>query len=144
MKKLNDCPAGEGQLKYVIEHDLGIQTGAVSGEWYGIGNYFLYDINKCWSAGLRAEWFRDNNGIRVADPYAPSPVSVVNGASFAGNFYEITLGLNWKPNLNVTIRPEIRYDWYQGPASPITGLLPFGDGEHSAQGMFAVDGIFTF
>jgi hypothetical protein len=143
MKKLNDKPAGDGQLKYVIEHDLGIQTGAVSGQWYGIGNYLLYDINKCWQAGMRAEWFRDNNGIRVADPYAPSPVSVVNGASFAGNFYEFTWGLNWKPNLNVTIRPEIRYDWYQGPASP-NGLLPYGNGNFSHQGMIACDGIFTF
>jgi hypothetical protein len=143
MVKLNDCPAGCGQLKYVIEQDLGTQTGAVSGQWYGICNYLFYDLNKCWSAGMRAEWFRDNNGIRVADPYAPSPVSVVNGASFAGNFYELTWGLNWKPNLNVTIRPEIRYDTYQGPASP-NGLLPYGNGNYAHQGMIACDGIFTF
>ncbi len=143
MKKLNDCPAGEGQFKYVIEHDLGIQTGPISGEWYGIGNYFLYDINKCWSAGMRAEWFRDNNGIRVADPYAPSPVSVINGASFPGNFYEITLGLNWKPNLNTLIRPELRYDWYQGPAAG-GGLEPYGNGNHSDQAMAACDLIFTY
>jgi hypothetical protein len=143
-KVLNDKAAGDGQLKYVIEHDLGTQTGPISGEWYGICNYLLYDINKCWSAGMRAEWFRDNNGIRVADPYAPSPVSVVNGGSFAGNFYEITWGLNWKPNLNVTIRPELRYDWYQGPASPTTGILPYGNGNHVDQGMAACDAIVTF
>ena len=143
MKKLNDCPAGEGQLKYVIEHDLGSQSGPISGEWYGIGNYLLYDIDKKWTAGMRAEWFRDNNGLRVSDPYAPSPVSVVNGGSFAGNFYEFTWGLNYKWNLNTTIRPEIRYDWYQGPASP-TGVLPFGNGTHSDQGMMACDAIFTY
>jgi len=144
MKKLNDCPAGEGQLKYVIEHDLGTQSGAISGQWYGIGNYLLYDIDKKWSAGMRAEWFRDNNGIRVADPYAPSPVSVVNGGSFAGNFYEFTWGLNWKPNLNTTVRPEIRYDWYQGPPSPGVNPLPFGNGNHDDQGMMACDLIFTY
>jgi hypothetical protein len=144
MKKLNDCPAGEGQLRYVIEHDLGTQTGPVSGEWYGIANYLLYDLDKKWTAGMRAEWFRDNNGIRVADPYAPSPVSVASGSSFAGNFYEFTWGLNYKPNLNTLIRPEIRYDWYQGPASAAGSPEPFGNGTHSDQGMMACDIIFTY
>jgi hypothetical protein len=146
--KLNDCPAGCGQLKYVFSNHYGSQTGAVSGEWYGITNDLFYDLNKCWSAGLRAEWFRDTNGIRVYDPYAPSPVSgpftVPNNASFAGNFYELTVGLNYKPNLNVTIRPELRYDSYQGPASPINGQLPFGDGNYSHQFMAACDAVITF
>ena len=77
-------------------------------------------------------------------PLCPQPgLRGLNGGSFAGNFYEFTWGLNYKSNLNTTIRPEIRYDWYQGPASP-TGVLPFGNGTHSDQGMMACDAIFTY
>ena len=35
---------------------------------------------------------------------------------FPGSFYETSLGLNYKPNANLTIRPELRYDWYDGLA----------------------------
>ncbi|MDF0677797.1 MAG: outer membrane beta-barrel protein [Nitrosomonas sp.] len=34
--------------------------------WYGINQYLLYDIsNQAFGAGLRFEWFHDQNGTRV-------------------------------------------------------------------------------
>ena len=41
---------------------------------------------------------------------------IVNNAGVgnAGDYYELTFGLNYKPHANITIRPEMRYDWYEG------------------------------
>ena len=36
----------------------------------------------------------------------------------------MTWGLNWKPNRNWIIRPELRYDWYSPDKDG--GPLPFG------------------
>jgi hypothetical protein len=56
-------------LHYVLEHDLGHQQNAPAGqhaEWYSLVNYLTYDINPEWAAGLRAEWFHDDDGTRFA------------------------------------------------------------------------------
>ena len=89
---------------------------------------------------MRFEWFRDNDGLRVADPYSANPTSV---GGFAGDFYEITAGLNWKPNDNWVIRPELRYDWYKGTAG-VGGIQPFGNGGNIDQLVGAVDAVLTF
>jgi hypothetical protein len=111
-------------------------------KWFGLDQYLIYTINACWSAGARAEWFRDQEGSRVAGvgnvnygwPAAPG---------FAGTFTEISLGLNWQPNPNIRVRPELRWDAYSGSTN-LQGQLPFGDGTRSSQCLFATDLIFTF
>ncbi|HBT77835.1 MAG TPA: hypothetical protein DEB39_13135 [Planctomycetaceae bacterium] len=72
---------------------------------YGINNHFLYKLNNRWSVGLRAEWLRDNGGFIEED-------------RVSGDYYEITLGLNWNPCRHLSVRPEIRFDWVEGDASP--------------------------
>jgi len=62
--------------------------------------------------GLRFEWFRDNNGYRVFNPIR----NAISGGAFgdtwnagdAGNFWQMTWGLNDKPNRNIIVRPELR------------------------------------
>ena len=58
------------RFQYVLQHDLGQQKNAVrvgqSAQWYGIDQYVLYKLTDQWSANLRAEWFCDNDGVRVA------------------------------------------------------------------------------
>ena len=73
---------------------------------YGINNHFLYKLNDQWGVGARFEWLRDNGGYVIDD---------------AADYYQITLGLNWNPRENVSIRPEIRYDWCRG-AIPFANL----------------------
>jgi len=136
------------RLKYVLVHNLGVDKGILAGgddaEWYGLNQYFLYTINPCWSANLRFEWLRDDDGVRIAGPGAPNipGVRAFNGRGFAGNFYELTCGLTWRPNGNLTVRPEIRWDWYEGLAGPTN--LPFNDGASDDQLTCAVDAIITF
>ena len=70
----------------------------------------------------RSEVFRDNNGVRTG---------------FADNFYEMTLGLIFKPEAWLWIRPESRYDWAQF-------THPYNDGTRNSQFTLAVDAIFLF
>lgn len=134
------------RLTYVLQTDIGRQDNGApangqSAEWYGLNQYLTYKINCCWTAGLRMEWFRDDDGTRVTGLGFGNPIA---GSQFAGNFYEITLGLNYQRNCNLTIRPELRYDEYVGQRSPVAAALPYGDGVDTKQFSAAVDLIFTF
>jgi hypothetical protein len=128
---------------YVLQNDYGVQEdGVVStipgapavddAEWYGINQYLFYQINCCWSMGGRVEWFRDDDGTRVTGIGAGN---LVAGASFPGNFWGFTWGLNWKPNDNLVVRPEVRYDTFDGVG------LPYDGGTDDSQWTFALDAI---
>jgi hypothetical protein len=141
------------RLQYVavqnlgIENEITIQGTPIQGqdaEWYGLNQYLLYKINDCWAANLRVEWMRDDDGMRIAGPGSIPGINAWDGSGFAGNFYEVTAGLNWRPRPNWLIRPEVRWDWYDGAANPFTGALPFDDGNSDDQFTAAVDAIFTF
>ena len=142
------------KLQYVLVHNLGTENNAIAprdqgprqdAEWYGINQYFLYTINPCWSAGLRFEWLRDDDGARIFGvPNVMPPVRTWPGQpGFVGNFYELTLGLNWRPRPNVLFRPEVRWDWYDGTQN-LGGELPFDDGNRDNQFTFALDMIVTY
>jgi hypothetical protein len=131
--------------QYVFQQDTGYQKdgsiftdGATSAEWYGVNQYLFYTLNDCWKFGGRFEWFRDDDGVRVAAvrPGNPTP----NG--FAGNFYEVTMGANWTPHANWVVRPEVRFDWYDGET--LTGLQPYNDGDDDSQITAAFDVIFLW
>lgn len=115
---------------YVFQHDLGVQTN-IPGEaayWYGVNQYFFKEINDCWSAGIRAEWFCDEDGARVG-----------NGS---GSYYATTVGLNWKPNANVIVRPEARFEKFDGIYG--NGSTPYAEGTHDDCVFYGIDAIFTF
>ncbi len=137
------------KLVYAFEQVFGgteeVDNPALFGpyaKWYGLDQYMIYTINPCWSAGARVEWFRDQDGTRVAGvgnanygwPALPG---------FAGTFTEVTVGLNWHPNPNIVVRPEARWDAYSGTTN-LQGQLPFDDGTRSSQFLFATDVIFSF
>ena len=121
-------------LTYIFQHDLGDNSGLGAGDnqWYGINQYLQYQINERWAAGMRVEWFRDDDGNRIGFGQRPAE----------GNYYALTAGLNWKPHANVTLRPELRYDWFDGTAA--AGNLPFNGGNSSDQFSGGFDAIFTF
>lgn len=138
--------------KYVLIQNIGYENDALpdppnpparqDAEWYGINQYFIYTINPCWSAAMRVEWLRDDDGARVAGPGNIPGVRAFSGRGFAGDFYNVTLGLNWRPTPNWLIRPEIRWDWYDGPVGP-TGL-PFDGGNRDDQFTAAIDATLLF
>ncbi|MHB1036732.1 MAG: porin [Pirellulales bacterium] len=130
---------------YVFQHDLGTQndaarapfTGEASdAQWYSICQYLFYSINDCWSAGTRLEWFRDNNGTRVA--------WFDNLSDNRGSFWELTWGVNYKPTANITARSELRYDWSNAHATIGANDRPFDDNSAGAQFLWGNDIVITF
>jgi len=123
---------------YVFQNDNGWQFNAgdvaaplASGrgsnglaQWYGINQYLFYNISDTLIAGMRLEWFRDNNGYRVLAPIRNYISGGPSQTGFQGNFWQATWGLNWKSNRNWIIRPEVRYDWYSPDVAG--SALPYG------------------
>jgi hypothetical protein len=143
------------KLKYIAHSDYSWQEDvdgiAADAEWYSISQYLIYQVNNCLSYGIRYEWFRDDDGFRVfgvgSSEFAAgvaSPMGFVGGG-YVGSFQDITVGANYKPHANVLIRPEVRWDWYDGLPSGINGRpLPWDNGTSASQFTAAVDAIVTF
>jgi hypothetical protein len=91
---VNECVQYVFQSDYAVNWDL---PGGQQTTWYGVNQYLFYTLSNCCKLGGRFEWFDDNDGARVG--------------TGKNDFYAITLGLNYTPNSNVCVRPEIRYDW---------------------------------
>lgn len=130
-------------LHYTFQHDHGFANKIVGGQdatWYGLNNYLTYDIQDGLSVGVRGEWFRDDDGFRVA-----SPGRTLTFFPGANSYYAVTAGLNWKPLKWVTVRPNVRYDWNDGPAAFGNG---HGDTGFAAtkkdQFLFSTDLVVTF
>jgi len=126
------------RLTYVFQHDLGNQSDipgqALDNEWYGINQYLFWKLNECWTFGARVEWFRDDDGARV---------TANNFTGAAGDYVATTVGFNWKPHANITVRPELRYDDFDGVADA-GGNLPFNNGQDAHQFGGGFDIIFTY
>ena len=145
---------------YVAQSDFGYQQDAIAHNgknafWYGINQYAFYKFNDCWSFGSNFEWFRDEEGYRVAgflpNTYA-TPGSQVRGLptnrnGYMGNFYQITMGPKWTPTKNFMVRPNLRFDWFDGTIDKFTNpgkLKPYDDGDKNAQTIFVTDFVVTF
>ncbi len=134
------------RLTFALQHDHGVQNNAIAlgqdAEWYGASAYMYYNINCAWMLGVRSEWFRDDDGFRVQGIRPGNPI---NGAQFAGDFYDVAVGLNYRGAGNLIIRTEVRYDWYDGAANAgAGGTRPFDDGSLNDQLTGGVDLIITF
>ncbi len=110
---------------YVLQHDFGTTRDAAydSANWFGINQYFMYDIIDEVSVGLRAEWFNDKGGAqRVNDVGA--------------NYLAASFGVNYTPLSWLKLRPEVRFDWADERV--------FNDNTAVSQVEFAMDMIVTF
>ena len=139
-------------LTYVLQHDNGWQFNAFgpinnlgTAQWYGVNQYLFYALNEEWTAGMRFEWFRDNNGYRVVNPlrnflFGQNP----SYGGYTGNFWALTWGLNYKPNNNWIVRPELRYDWFTPDQGGLPNGSPFGRGDQLGQLYGGCDVIWQF
>lgn len=122
-------------LHYKLQHDLGIEeksTTADAAKWYGINQYLTYDINDKLGAGVRLEWFRDEDGARVG--------AIGNGNTMPGgqnHYLAATVGLNYSPTSWLTLRPEVRYDH-------ATENNAFNDGLSNDQLLISADATVRF
>lgn len=142
----------------VLQHDHGFADGVYgygsptkNVEWYGINSHLYYDIKDNLSIGMRAEWFRDQDGYRVASSGRVFAATNYNGHSYAGSplatgvgasYYELTWGLNWKPTKWLNLRPNVRYDWLDTTSTVSPNNSPFGGQQD--QVLFSNDFTVTF
>ncbi|MEI6745963.1 MAG: porin [Methylococcaceae bacterium] len=117
----------------VLQHDHGFANNTAVGDaqWYGINTHLTYDIKDNLTAGVRAEWFRDQNGFRVGYP-ARTFANTNTGTSY----YAVTAGVNWKPTAWLNLRPNVRYD-------VADGSRPFGNTKQD-QFLFSTDFSISF
>jgi hypothetical protein len=101
---------------------LGPDGTVTSGQWYGLGGWFLYSLTDRLTGVYRAEAFRDNHGTRTG---------------FNDTFYEMTLGMIYKPVPWFWLRPEARFDW-------ANGAPPYDDATKHSQFTFGFDALFIF
>ena len=104
-----------------------------------MNSYLFVDLTNRLRGGVRAEWFRDDDGARVAAVGRGNPAGA---GGFVGDFYEISAGLNWFPIPNVALRPEVRWDWFD-PAAGIAAR-PFNDGLRGGMFTSSVDAIILW
>ncbi|MDR0705973.1 MAG: porin [Planctomycetaceae bacterium] len=90
---------------------------------YGIANYLTYQFNERWGIGFRAEW-----------------ANLDNIYGYGTDMSEYTIGVNWKPYSNISIRPEIRYDYNANK----TGDKPFNNGKNRDQFSGGITGVVSF
>ena len=135
------------RLTYVLEHNYGFEDdafpapggGGEDAKFYSIVNYLLYEINPCWSAGLRYEWLRDRNGLIVVGLGPPHGIPLFGVPT---DWNELALGLRYTPNKNVMVRSELRWDWAD-PLVPVPDA-PFADYTKNDQLLWATDLIVRF
>ena len=135
----------------MLQHDHGFADSVLlSGkptdtEWYGLNMHLTYDVKDNLTAGVRTEWFRDQNGFRVCSPGRVAAATDFTGASYASStpvnctaasYYAVTAGLNWKPVAWLNLRPNVRYDWADGSR-------PFGNYKQD-QFLFSTDFSVNF
>jgi hypothetical protein len=133
--------------EYVVgreKHGSFVQPGD-DADWYGMEHVLVWKLNPKWSAGLRYEWVRDQDGSRIAG--IGNVLLTDRGwdglPGLTGSFHDVSLGLNYRPNANMVFRPEIRWDRYVGPPNPF-GQLPFDNHTDRDQFTAAMDLIVTF
>jgi hypothetical protein len=150
----------------IVQHDHGFAnntydfaTGtpnAIDAQWYGINTHMYYDIKDDLSIGMRGEWFRDQNGLRVCTPgrvaaatnnqgfsYALGSGQLNNSTCNAASWYAFTVGMNYKPTKWLNLRPNVRYDWVDGTVADGGRYNPFGNGKQS-QFLFSTDFTINF
>jgi hypothetical protein len=79
--------------------------------------------------GGRFEWYQ-NEGVYT-------------DAGQNADIYQLTLGMNVRPQANVLVRPEIRWDWVDNNAAVLAAgnnVVEAGDD----QATFGIDTIFLF
>lgn len=109
----NDNPDGHW---YTDDDHYGTNSTKYYWGAYGINQELIYRINKKWSVGLRAEWsynYASTHG-RYDEIHGGNDISGSWRDSNGCDKYGFALTANWTPRSWLTVRPELRYDKFDG------------------------------
>jgi hypothetical protein len=130
-----------GQLEAGTQQEATTLQGIDRAEWYGVTQYLYYKFADCCTFGGRFEWFRDDDGFNVTGLRPGNPLV---GDHFAGNFYAVSLGLNYFPCESAVFRPEVRYDWFDPSSRTMGSQNPFDDNTSQRQLLYGVDLVLKY
>ncbi|MEM1245143.1 MAG: outer membrane beta-barrel protein [Acidobacteriota bacterium] len=91
-------------LNWVIQSDF-LTIDSTGEENLGLNQYLFYTLNDAVALGARLEWWQGDD----ITGYAPHGGVITEEGS--QDYFEATIGANFKFARNFTLRPEIRYDW---------------------------------
>ncbi|QAY84014.1 outer membrane beta-barrel protein [Pseudomonas arsenicoxydans] len=117
---------GDGKASTV---DIVTGPGFDGAHWWGANMVLTYQHRKDLSFSVRAEHFDDPDG------YILFPNSTSRGA-----FNALTTGLRYDINKYLSLRPELRYDWFDGK----NDAHPFGQGDARNQLTGTVEALVYF
>jgi hypothetical protein len=94
---------------------------------YGFNNELIFQANSRWAFGtrfgmLRPDWWVDDQGNALRNQ----------------EWYTVSLGANWTPNKWLTVKPEVRYDWFSGKRGAGNETLFNGNSYQTSGGLSAV------
>lgn len=118
--------AGDGKTSTV---DIVSGPGFDGARWWGANVVLTYQQRKDLSFSVRAEHFDDPDGFILF------PSSTSRGA-----FNALTAGVRYDFNKYLTLRPELRYDWFDGRDD----ARPFGQGDARNQLTGTVEALVYF
>ena len=98
-------------VEYVLQADI-LNLG--TNQEFGIVQYLFRDLNPCLALGARLEWWK-------SDAFFTSSRST----------YNFTMGANYRKSANLTLRPEVRFDWGAAAIDP-------------GQAIIGIDAVMTF
>jgi hypothetical protein len=113
----------------------------------GINQYLIYQINDRWAAGTRFEWWNvsENSVGFYGDNANLGAVNAITNGAGRSDVYGLTFGLNYRPNSNVLIRPEVRWDFVKEDRALLNAAdITLNENNDSAQATFGIDTIFLF
>ncbi len=121
---ISDVKFGYG-WNYVFEWDYQrLDSGGTETTTNGLNQYLFKQLYHDTTVGLRFEYFRDGSGARIGEG--------------KGNYYGLTIGGNWRPFTQMVVRPEIRWDWFEGQGRP------YNDNHSRSQFTFGMDAVYVF
>lgn len=117
---------GDGKRTTV---DIITGPGFSGASWWGVNSVVTYQRTPDLAYSIRAEHFDNKDG------FALFPATTARGA-----FNAITTGFRYDLNKNVSLRPEVRYDWFDAKDKD----RPFGNGQYRSQVTGIVEALIYF
>jgi len=121
---VSDWTYNQTRAKYDGEYVEGIYD-------YGFNNELIFQANSRWAFGtrfgmLRPDWWEGQGADRRNQEW-----------------YTVSLGANWTPNQWLTVKPEVRYDWFSGKRGA-DNLTPFNGRTNSYQTSGGLSAVVSF